>query len=345
MKQDRHLTLRHWPAWTQWSVAVAVAACTAACTGDDGLTGEDIAAQRPGVALSTRSIRIEAGTDAAAEDGVQAAGSRQVVDSDWMPEGYTLYTSAYYTNVEAPETEGNYFCADPYKQVEGIWCTERSTQFWPLNGQLQFLAIAADPTTTPIADKMVWAARRYTDGVQVQVPVNYGRSEVLYAITEPIDCHADIVPMTFHHAQALLEFDVKLNGGDGLKALAGIVVNDVAKEGTLNVATYPFLDVTWNIDTVAFDTLYVQGSGSKPKLESEDRLVVVLSTSFARTCTVAVVPQEQTSFTINLLKRSDISTPWADAELLPTTYRCTGRKWAAGRKYKYIVNIAAEASK
>lgn len=325
---------------------MAVAVALAACTGNDGLTGEDIAAQRPGVALSTRSIRIVAGTDAAAEDGVQAAGSRQVVDSDWMPEGYTLYTSAYYTNEEAPETEGNYFCADPYKQVDGIWSTRSSTPFWPLNGQLQFLAIAADSTTT-IADKMVWAARRYTDGVQVQVPVNYGRSEVLYAITEPIDCHADIVPMTFHHAQALLEFDVKLNGGEGYKALAGIVVNDVAKEGTLNVATYPFLDVTWNIDTVAFDTLYVQGSGSKPKSESEDSLVVVLSTSFARTCTVAVVPQEQTSFTINLLKRSNPSISWGDpsVETQTHTYRCTGRKWAAGRKYKYIVNIAAEAHK
>lgn len=318
-------------------MAVAVAACTAACTGDDVLPREDVAAQQPGVALSTRSIRIAAGTYAAAEDGVTTTGSRQVVAGDWMPEGYTLYTSAYYTNTEAPETEGNYFCADPYTQVDGIWCTELGTPFWPLNGELQFLAIAADPTTTPIADKMVWASRRYTDGVQVRVPVNYGRSEVLYASTNPIDCHADIVPMTFYHAQALLEFNVTLGGGDGLTALQGIVVNDVAKEGTLNVATYPFLDVTWNIETAAIDTLYVPDSGSEAD-------PIELSTTSARTCTVAIVPQEQTSFEIRLLKRTDTDTSRDDPSGVETqtyTYRCTGRKWVAGRKYTYTVSIAA----
>ena len=336
MKQNKYPTLRHWLAWTRWSVVVAVATCAAACTGDDGFPKDSIAAQQPGMALSTRSIRIEAGTDAAAEGNAPTeADSRTVATTAQMPEGYTLYTSAYYTSTEAPGADGNYFSGIPFTLTEGVW--EASTPyFWPLNGLLQFLTIATDATAIPLDGRMVWAARRYTDGVRVQVPEHDGGSELLYAITQPIDCNADIVPMTFRHAEALLEFNLRLTTGNGLTALTGIDVNDVAMGGTLNVATYPFLDVTWNIDTAAFRPRSVPGSGSASA-------PVTLSTT-ATAFTMAIVPQEQTSFTFHLLERPSTDTPWTEATPREFTHRCTDRKWTAGRKYTYAVAVTPVAA-
>lgn len=250
--------------------------------------------------------------------------TKAVIDTTVMPPSYTIYLSAYHYAEDATSVAENYFSGVRFNQSESdtLWHAA-PVRYWPLGGTLDFLGIASD---YDLSSSLQWGTDRNTEGVVVRIPEDFeGSSEILYSYAPQQKSEVNIVPMVFHHTQAMLEFNFKSECEDILR-LVDITVKDCYCGGTLIVINSPVSYAKWDVENS----------------ESRD---VKLSTVFPETpldkghdksYSIAILPKTGQSFTVRFRQRANITCPWETMSVeIPFDYEEPAQKWKAGKKYIY----------
>lgn len=274
-------------------------------------------------------------------------GTKAIIDTTRLPEGYTIYLSAFVTDNERPQNTGNYFTSIPFnlnpelssedtkdggeegsdEESKDIW-TGTPSQYWPLSGSITFLGIATD-----IADfqsHLKWSDLRNTDGVTVTVPEDFdGTSEILYGYTPLYEKEVDGVPVQFHHTQALLEFNFT-SECDNLVRLQDIQIQNCYTGGILYVSNYPVSYAKWDTDDLDARNAPVTDVYPDTPLDSD------LESSYQ----IAIVPKTGQHFIVNFHQRANLECDWkTKSVIVPFEFNQPLQKWKAGYKYIYNFNI------
>ena len=185
--------------------------------------------------------------------------TRAAVHGTSMPD-QTLYVAAYQASAPA----GNYFAKTSFKKnylagasgaTDGVWGGDPA-RYYPLSAAtLNFLAVTGKESTTDIGSHVTFNTTNYAQDVTVaytsansysktsQVDIMYGVGQGVVSQTNNNlsfagggTTSAENVAMTFNHALALLNFQVKAAAGQaGLIQVNSITVNGASYNGTLEV--------------------------------------------------------------------------------------------------------------
>lgn len=280
----------------------------------------------------------------------EAYATRSMTTDAKLPDTYTIYTTTYNTDPANPEMTGNFTTGIPFTKRDGQYSWGATPAlFWPLGGTLDFFAVATEPEAFARMDEpgqpgvpfditrhMVWAERRNTDGVMIDVPDYDGSTEILYGVKNGQTQANGTVPMTFYHTQTCLEFNVRIadEALNGLLRLEGIVVDDIITGGQLTILTYPFMKATWNTDDSEAKDLTV------PESDKDKDGNPIEVTTGAQTSRITILPQNQQRFHIRLRQRANTSSDWKTTSIQMTyDHIDIENKWEIGKKYVYNVTI------
>lgn len=275
------------------------------------------------------------------------SGTKTITDGNTLPHGYSIFTSAYYTDPEFPATSGDYFtgvkfswdgAADGWLPASGI--------FWPLTGNgnvLDFLAVA---TELELGSSMVWAGQddnfllgeRNVHGVKMRVPVSNNDTEVLYATASKQCSDKRPVEMNFKHTQCCLEFRISLQTNlNDLLRLSSIVVEDACTSGECCIETHPFVSVKWNFDNAEPHATEVPGIDDVPVTMpvTPDQAPLVYD--------MVLPPQPRRNIVLNFRQLSSSSgseDDWKTLSICPAyTVSTDAAKWEADKKYIFEIII------
>jgi len=200
--------------------------------------------------------------------------TRAAVHGTGMPD-QTLYVAAYQAAATSPATVGNYFAKTSFKKnyqggasgaTDNVWGGDPA-RYYPLSpATLNFLAVTGKESATDIGSHVDFNATNYAQDVTVaytsansysktsQVDIMYGVGQGIVSQTGNNlgfagagTTSAENVAMTFNHALALLNFQVKAATGQaGLIQVNSITVNGASYNGTLAVknANYAATDAS-----------------------------------------------------------------------------------------------------
>lgn len=251
------------------SFLVAVALLATACQKDELVSQQ--------AQTSNRKIEVKA---CVASDGVQNF-TRSAIVGTAVPTDRNLVMSAYFNNSSDGErgvtSDGS---CDYFKDVKfafdgNVWISEENSIYWPLTGNLDFLAYSAEQNSL----SATWGDEG-VDGVGVLdcskkvVLSGFNASQsalddVLYGAANNLSSTSTAVPMEFRHAKALIVFTAKANYDDA------ITITDIEMGNISSVDGGLILEVennvggisaTWKssaIDPVAMD-VSVPGINSYP---------------------------------------------------------------------------------
>lgn len=241
----------------------------------------------------------------------------------------------------------NYFIGETFA-VQGTGDTRRwhhtPAIYWPMGGKLAFLAYSVTEQFDGTAVK--WNSENAASQVVLNVSDVYLQDDILYAgvyqrssgadhTATPATAASD-VEMTFKHAQAWIEFQLKSETADIVK-VNEIIVKNVNTRGQLTInaptsaaaeasatAVWDFNYVTKR-DLVVPDTysVYNDPEGTTPKYIGTDVEYLDFLLPGA---------QDGTEFLIHYqLKGQD--------NVLEYSYKLTGSKWNMGLKYIYEIEF------
>lgn len=189
--------------------------------------------------------------------------TRAAVHGTSMPD-QNLYVAAYQAAATSPATTGNYFAKTSFKKnylagasgaSDGVWGGDPA-RYYPLSAAtLNFLAVTGKEGSTDIENHVTFNTTNYAQDVTVaytsansytktsQVDIMYGVGQGIVSQTGNSlgfagggSKSAENVAMTFNHALALLNFQVKAATGQaGLIQVNSITVNGASYNGTLAV--------------------------------------------------------------------------------------------------------------
>lgn len=250
--------------------------------------------------------------------------TKAVVDTTVMPQSYTIYLSAYHYADDGATVAENYFSGVGFNLSESdtLWHAN-PVRYWPLGGTLDFLGIASD---YDLSSSLQWGTDRNTEGVVVRIPEEFdGSSEILYSYAPQQKSEVNVVPMEFHHTQALLEFNFKSECEDILK-LIDITVKECFCGGTLIIVNSPISYAKWIVDDS--DSGDVRVSSVFPETP--------LDKGHDKSYRIAILPKRGQNFTIRFRQRANITSPWETMSVeIPFEYDQPSMNWKAGKKYIY----------
>lgn len=169
---------------------------------------------------------------------------KSIVDNDALPESYTIYASAYYTNYTLPNEKGNYFIAAPFRRKGSKWVAVPA-RYWPTGGKLDFLFLACEDSDIDIKSCARWNENDCAKGVEVDIADgDCLNSEILFATTLGRQSQDGSVPVRFNHAQSWLHFDVITNT-DVLR-IDSLILKDVYTGGHFRVTNNVYTDAEWS---------------------------------------------------------------------------------------------------
>ncbi|MBQ0086757.1 MAG: fimbrillin family protein [Bacteroidales bacterium] len=138
-----------------------------------------------------------------------------------------------------PQTgsEGNYFVDYTYaKGDDGKWHHDPKI-YWPLAGTLDFLAYSAMQPFD--AKDVAWNEKNASESVVLTVLEDRTQDDIVYCsvASRASTTGADAVPMQFKHAQAWLEFQIKVASADMKDKIAieEIVIENIYNDGELTI--------------------------------------------------------------------------------------------------------------
>lgn len=189
-----------------------------------------------------------------------APGTKSAIDGTAFPQGYDMMVSAYKnigshagTDVSADYFEGIQFA---YDGTSGSWKSTKGPKYWPLDGTLDFLAVASAGTNTLAngldlsysSNACTWgdipgnAANNVAKKVVLNVPDNSEKfDDLLYGAANAQGASASGTGIAFRHAMASVVFVAKCNvaydaGENKGITIDGITIDGAKYSGTLTVA-------------------------------------------------------------------------------------------------------------
>ena len=192
-----------------------------------------------------------------------APAARAAVHGTTMPD-QTLYVAAYEAAATSPATAGNYFGKTSFmKNYKGgtasasddVW-GGNPARYYPLSpATINFLAVTGKESAVDIGNHVTFNATNYAEDVTVAYTStnSYAKTsqvDIMYGVGQGVvsqsgnglsfagggTTSAENIAMTFNHALALLNFQVKAATGQaGLIQVNSITVNGASYNGTLLV--------------------------------------------------------------------------------------------------------------
>lgn len=239
----------------------------------------------------------------------------------------TMHLSAYLT----PQSglPSNYFVGEVFSknangETDNLW-HHNPKVYWPLGGTLNFLAYSS---TTPFAGTAVnWDEENAASKLVLNVSEEYLQDDILFgAVNGRTTSNGASVAMTFNHAQAWIQFQIKVGDEDmeNIVKVEDIVIKDLYTRGelTLNGGATPSAE--WNfrretaIDKAMDDTYEVLAPNFIPK----DYVFMDM----------LVPEQPQTVFVMHY-------TLAGQDTVLEYEFPLASANWQMGKKYIYQITI------
>jgi len=135
-------------------------------------------------------------------------------------------------------SEGNYFVDYTYSQDKDdeMWHHDPKI-YWPLAGKLDFLAYSAKNDFD--AKDVAWNEKKASESIVLTVLEDRTQDDIVYSsyAGRESSTGADAVPMQFKHAQAWLEFQIKVANSDmeDKIAIEEIVIENIYNDGELTI--------------------------------------------------------------------------------------------------------------
>lgn len=254
-------------------------------------------------------------------------GTRTILSGPDLPDSYTIYASAYFTNL----TEGGYGCgyfvAKPFRKNGGLW-EATPTAYWPLGGKLDFLFAAFEYTPADIGSRAVWSEGNCTKGMEVDIPDDYcPGSEILFGATLDRKPEDGSVPIRFKHAQSWLQFIIRSDVADILR-IDRIVIENVYAGGTLRVSNDIYLDAEWSFRGHHRSSRTIPGSEG-----------VTVTTGTPPVCNILLPEQEACDISLHYSVRPSAEEGWDAAESSVFHYRAAAYPWYSGEKNIYEISF------
>ena len=292
--------------------------------------------------------------------------TRSAIAGTAFPQAYDMMVSAYYNKSTAGGTSANYFegIKFGYDNTSGKWKSENGAKYYPIEGTLDFLAVASAGYN--VAEKGIAPAADWNDGnvasqVVLTVPANNTKfDDLLYGAANAQPRSTTGTPMTFYHAMTSVVFNAKSNVAYNAGTNAGITINSItvknAKQtGTLTISNPSAgggsgdLSAAWTgLDNAADVVARVWNTDNLGDDASESALANLnLTTSFCDMTTkkfgegyVIIPPQNAVEFdivyTIHNGFEADGTTPVNNQ--LTYKYTPTGT-WDMGKKNVYNITF------
>lgn len=245
-------------------------------------------------------------------------------DGTTFPTERGMNVSALYHNEKSQAVK--YFEDVKFTNPDGSsW---KAGWYYPLNGTIDFMAYSTDVDVTA-----VWSIDNAINSVELAFDTALdGKEDVMYSnLLSNVSCPQTVdQKLTFKHALAWLYFNVKAKSqaaADAIK-INSITVNGVSLSGTATITAAATSSVAWtNLSTVA-DVVVPDFSAAQLTLDAQ-----------AVGNGLLVVPQNQTSFTINYTITNG-SGENIVKHTMDYTFPLIGTdKWSDAKKYIYNINI------
>lgn len=168
------------------------------------------------------------------------AATRSAINSTAFPQGYDMLVSAY-RNVgdnAGEDVSQNYFegIQFAYDAVSTSWKSTKGPKYYPLDGTLDFLAVASagyNTASNGIAPTAVWGeSSNVAKKVVLTVPANNAKfDDLLYGASNAEGVSASGTGMTFKHAMTSVVFVAKCNVAYNAETNTGITIDGITIDG------------------------------------------------------------------------------------------------------------------
>ena len=241
------------------------------------------------------------------------------------PDGSSFGAFAYYTNAEAGDawtaTPQTYFQNHEFKSTDGL-CTGVDPVYWPLAGSLIFAGYSpyddGDDVTFNATTKTLTIKDYEVDG---STDLMYFLPTLTDGKYAGLDGETTSVPIEFHHALSLLNFDISAKSGDESKLkFKSLTLKSVCTQGKFTVsATAPTAGIWEKYATsTASKSLHSNASGT------------ALTTSL--NIPYYVIPGEACEIEIVYFDNGVEKSHTISADPIST--------WDIGRKYQYNIKLS-----
>jgi len=272
--------------------------------------------------FDTAIAELHAGTDGAPSDVKEA---REMKISSY------LY----------PQTgsEGNYFVDYTYKQDESLFEDDKWHHdpkiYWPLAGKLDFLAYSAMKDFD--AKDVAWNEKNASESLVLTVLEDRTQDDIVFCSVSGRESStgATAVPMQFKHAQAWLEFQIKVANSDmeDKIAIEEIVIENIYNDGELTIENNSGdAKATWSFrksqsKDVTFDDEYSLYGSQKADFSLENAIDSEISYM-----DMLLPEQAKTSFVIKYVLAGQ-------PNKLEYRYTLGTDNWLQGNKYIYEIQF------
>lgn len=177
-----------------------------------------------------------------------AGVTKSAINTTTFPVGYDMMVSAY-KNVGAhagEDVSASYFEGIQFTKTGDTWKSARGPKYYPIDGTLDFLAVASAGYKTAgngIAPTAVWGeSGNVAKKVVLTVPANHEKfDDLLYASNNAQSSSPSGTAMQFKHAMTSVCFTAKCNVAYNAETNTGITINSITIDnakhsGTLTIS-------------------------------------------------------------------------------------------------------------
>lgn len=247
--------------------------------------------------------------------------TRAVVDGVVIPDEYTIYLSSYFNNGTIEKASGNYLYEVPFHaRLDGKWSADPEV-YWPLGGDMDFLAISCVAQDYNISNGASWYSENYTKGVELNVVDGAVRtSEIMYATANGRESKDGSVALEFTHTQSWLQFQLSQFSLNEVR-LDSIVLMNAYSGGKLRIQNEVFLSHDWDFRGRFRRSVVVPGTQN-----------LVLSLESVALCNILIPEQPACRIGVYWRERSDSSIPWESVEQHHSISDANFDPWYSGVK-------------
>lgn len=245
--------------------------------------------------------------------------TKSIVRDCTLPESYTIYASAFYTNPSVPDEKGNYFIAAPFRNDGGQWTADPAI-LWPVGGRLDFISIACEDEALDIAGCAGWHEGNCSEGVEVTLgDGGCLNSEILFASACGRTAEGGGVPLNFKHAQCWLQFIVNIE--QDIIRIDKIVLEGVYTGGLLSITNNIRPDARWSFRGHRRTDKVVPGS---------EGLIPTAGTPSV--CNILVPEQDECDIAIYYSVKTSPSDDWSSSRNCIYRHKSGNGSWFYGDK-------------
>lgn len=325
------------------------------------------------LALSACNKESDKGVYSETEIGLRAMSSatKSAINGTAFPDGYDMLVSAYFNTgaFAGGDTPKNYFEGIHFAKNGTAWKSTTQPKYYPIDGTLDFLAIASAGLNTPgngIVPTAAWGAgdpSNVAKQVVVTVPDNSAKfDDLLYGAANAQGISTSGTGIAFQHAMTSVVFVAKCNVAYDATTnvgitLTGITIDGANYSGTLTVEnpaagggtgdlTASWSDLGSPVDHVAARVWDSGNTGIKTDESAFSSLdltntATAIDTSHPFGDAYVLLPaQAATPFTIHYTQHNGFKADGTTKLDVDHQYQVTpSGNWAMGKKNIYSLNF------